>query len=210
MRHPPDLQPSERHRPLYPAPSGTDGPNIVVAFVPAGIVVGVALLGALFGKLVPTNATVEMQGFWAPATVAVVTALTALIAMRCRVPVVEEIVPRPLLRIGAVAFAALLTWFSASAFITKGLPALLAESVDRTPTTHVVEVLATDPVCAAYRGAESRLFGAIVRSDRLGGASGSRICRLPPSVWEGLRPGDRLVLHGHQGPLAFHYERVTR
>lgn len=210
MRHPPDLQPNDRHRSLYPAPSRSDRPNIIVAFVPAGLVVGVALLGALYGKLVPTHATVEMQGVWAPTTFAAVTALTALIAMRCRVPVIEEVVPRTLLRAGAMAFAALLTWFSAPAFVTKAVPALLAGSVEGTPGTHVVEVLATDPVCAAYRGAESRLFGAIVRSDRLGGASGSHICRIPPEVWEGLQPGDRLVLHGHEGPLAFHYERVTR
>jgi hypothetical protein len=140
----------------------------------------------------------------------VLVALTAVIALRSRAPLAEEIVPRPLPQLGAVAVAAFLIWVSAPAFVSRGLPAVLAGAVEREPASHVVEVLATDARCGGFRGVEVRRFGAVVRSDRLGGQSGSRICGLPPSLCEGLKPGDRLVLHGYQGSLAFHYKRVTR
>lgn len=208
MRHPPDLQPSERHRPLYPEPAS--GPNLLVAFLPAGILVVVSLLGVVFGNLVPTHETVTMAETWAPLIAAVLIVLTAVIAMRCRAPLAEEIVSRPLPQLGAIAAAAFFIWISAPAFVSHGLPALLAGAAEREPASHVVEVLATDARCGGYKGVEVRLFGAVVRSDRLGGPSGRRICGLAPSLWEGLRPGDRLVLHGYEGSLAFHYERVTR
>lgn len=210
MRHPPDLRPSDRHRPLYPAPGGREGPNIVIAFVPAGLVVLAALGGRLYGGLVPTNETLALREAWGPVVAVVATGLTALIALRCRVPIIEEIVPLPLLQLGAVAFAGWLAWIAAPAFISHGLPAMLPEPGERTPATHVVAVLATNTACGAYRGRALRRFGAIVRSDRIGGPAGQPICRIPPEVWNGLRPGDRLVLHGYQGRWAFHYEQITR
>ena len=56
------------HEPMHPPPAGAGGPNIRVAFVPVGIIVSVASLGALFGKSMPTNATAAMLDFRAPAT----------------------------------------------------------------------------------------------------------------------------------------------
>jgi len=182
---------------------------MIAALAPAAIVGFTAFYGTAFGSLVPTNEALESAAFWAPVITLILTGMTFLIARSCTAPIIRDFIPDDFLAVAATIMAGLVAWAAAPNFLAYGLPAFKAGDGGPTKTIHVVHVIRTDPVCATYRGVKADKFGAVVRSDTLGGPRGSTICRIPPSVWEGLVPGDRLTLHGYLGSSAFHYNRIT-
>jgi len=183
---------------------------MIVALVPTAIIAVVSFYGMSFGELVPTRETLQSTVIWAPLTALVVTGLTFPIAMRCTAPIIRDFIPDFALAFGVTIIAAIVSWTAAPGFISYGLPAFIVDKGERVAVTHVVAVIWTDPVCGRYRGIKLDRFGAVVRSDVLGGKRGSKICRIAPEIWNDLRPGDRLTLHGYLGSTAFHYDRITR
>ena len=183
---------------------------MVFALAPSAAVAVIAFFGMSFGELVPTAENLSSAVIWTPITALVITALTFLIAIRCTAPVIRDFIPDFALAVSVNSVAALVAWAAAPGFISYGLPAIIVDKTERVATTHVVEVIHTEPVCGYYRGVKLKRFGAMVRSDVLGGLSGAKICRIAPEVWNDLQPGDQLTLHGYLGSSAFHYNRITR
>ena len=165
-----------------------------------------AFYGWREGQFVPTAEIVSLAPqLHVPLVivVAIIGALVAITADTRRSTVHQSVWLRILLIVPGMGVLASL---GAEAFLTRGLPGAHSFLVEAPPSEISLQVtrLGEERV---RRGCDNRAYA---RGTDYAGAEGVLICGVDPDVWNGLRGGDRIVLHGYKTPYGFRYDRVTR